>query len=169
MPQLPRSQPNFLLQSDLGNYTAPVVVVPETESERDNNSIVGDLVDMSPEPEQAPEIPPRMKTPPPLPPIDFDRLLKERDELIRHLQHEMEKLHQISRQTNHQKQEFENRMQEEVARARSELSHTQEQLTNMRIEKQEIEMKLEAAESQSMEQRKITVEIIFLRFPFIPY
>lgn len=163
VPKLPRNQPNFLVQSDLGNYTAPVVVVPETESERDNNSIVGDLVDMSPEPEPpAPEIPPRSKTPPPLPPIDFDRLLKERDELIRHLQHEMEKLHQITKQSNYQKQELENRMHEEVAKARSELSQTQEQLTNTRIEKQEIEMKLEVAESQSLEQRELTVTLFFL-------
>lgn len=162
VPKLPHNQPNFLVQSDLGNYTAPVVVVPETESDNNSiaSSIVDNLVDMSPEPEsqaQAPEIPPRMKTPPPLPAIDFDRLLKERDELIRHLQQELEKLHHITRHTTQEKHQLENRMQEEIARARSELNHTREELTNMRIEKEEIELKLEAAESQSMEQRELTV------------
>lgn len=159
VPKLPHEQPNFLLQSDLGNYTAPVVVVPETES--DNNSIVDNLVDTSPEVATPPELPPRSKTPPPLPAIDFDRLLKERDELIRHLQKEVEKQHYMTRQATMEKQEIESRVQEEVAKVRSQLNQTQEELANTKIEKQEVELKLETAISKSIE-RKILIK----RFKF---
>lgn len=160
VPKLPHEQPNFLLQSELGNYTAPVVVVPETES--DTSSVVDNLVDTSPDVATPPELPPhsRAKTPPPLPAIDFDRLLKERDELIRHLQgslqQEIEKQHHMTRQLTMEKQDIENRVYEEVAKIRSQLDHSQNELANIKMEKQEVELKLESAVSQSIERKSIS-------------
>ena len=122
---MPSNPPNFLLQSDLGNYTAPVVVVPQ-DNDSDTNSIVENLVDTSPQP----EIPQRNKTPPPLPSIDFDRLLKERDELIRHLQHEVESNQRAVRAAAMEKQEYENKVQEHFAKVNQELSQTQHELTH---------------------------------------
>lgn len=132
VPSLPSNPPNFLVQSDLGNYTAPVVVVPQETNESDTSSIVGDLVDTTVEPE--PELPPRYKTPPPppLPSIDFDSLLKERDEMIRHLQHEMEKQNQHIKMSAAEKREYEGHVQEHVAKINSELTDTRNELTNLR-------------------------------------
>lgn len=91
VPSLPNTQPNFLVQSDLGNYTTPVVVIPQ---EQDNVSVMSEsLVDTSAPP--TPVLPPRTRsnpTPPPLPPaIDHDKLLMERDDLIKHLQTEIQR------------------------------------------------------------------------------
>jgi huntingtin interacting protein 1 len=129
VPQLPQNPPNFLLQSDLGNYTAPVVVLPQ-DAESDTNSIVENLVDTTSPPE--PEVPPRSKTPPPLPSIDFDRLLKERDELIRHLQQEVENNQQSLRRAAAEKEEYGNKVQEHFAKVNQELSQTKQELTNIR-------------------------------------
>lgn len=134
VPHLPTSQPNFLMQSDLGNYKAPVVVLPQ-EVQEDAISIVENLVDMSAPPEQhEPELPPRSQTPqaPPLPSIDFDRLLKERDEIIRHLQHDNEKQQRIARTFAYEKSEVENQMREHMAKLSSELTDAQNELSNMR-------------------------------------
>jgi huntingtin interacting protein 1 len=144
VPSLPSNPPNFLLQSDLGNYTAPVVVVPQESNDSETSSVVGDLVDTS---VHEVEMPRTTKTPPPLPSIDFDRLLKERDELIRHLQNEIEQQQQISRSTVMEKREYESRVQEHFAKINSELTQTRNELSNMRIEKDEIELKMQSAPS----------------------
>jgi huntingtin interacting protein 1 len=90
VPVLPKTQPNFMLQSDLGNYTAPVVVMPESDTFSESDLVEENLVDtaMPPEDQQpppVPELPARHRSPPP---PDFDKLLTERDNLIRHLQSE---------------------------------------------------------------------------------
>lgn len=117
VPSLPSQPPNFLVQSDLGNYTAPVVVVPQdtndTNDANDNNSFVENLVDTSPSVPE-PELPPRSKTPPPLPSIDFDKLIKERDELIRHMQHEVQQHQQIVKQSVVEKREYEHRISQQI-------------------------------------------------------
>lgn len=160
VPSLPGNPPNFLVQSDLGNYTAPVVVVPQESNEPDNTSVVGDLVDTTaPEP----PLPPRSKTPPPLPSIDFDALLKERDAVLRQMQQEMERQRQIIKESTAEKREYEGHVQEHVAKINAELSQTRNELTHMRkslkmfhstkyswnilsgIEKQEMELKLQSA------------------------
>lgn len=102
------------------------------DTESDSNSIVENLVDTSSPVEPEPELPPRNKTPPPLPSIDFDRLLKERDELIRHLQQEMEKHQQMFRNVAMEKREYENQVQEHVAKINQELSQARNELTNTR-------------------------------------
>lgn len=92
VPKLPESPPNFLMQSDFGNYTAPIVVMPE------ESPVVEDLVDTnsvstnaaSPPAPVQPELPPR-PTPAPTPTIDFEKLIQERDNLIQHLQMELER------------------------------------------------------------------------------
>lgn len=95
VPILPVNPPNFLVQSDLGNYQTPVVVIPR---DSDQESVVDNLVDTSAPP--TPVLPPRPRSnptpPPPVPQppsIDHEKLIQERDELIRHLQTE------LSRQT----------------------------------------------------------------------
>lgn len=158
VPSLPSAPPNFLVQSDLGNYTAPVVVVPqEPESnDGDNNSIVENLVDTS---LAEPELPPRSKTPPPLPTVDFDNLLKERDELIRHLQHELERQQQVLRSSTAEKRNYEGQVQEHVAKMNSELSQTKSELTNLRLEKEEMELKMQSAPILEREYNFIIINV----------
>lgn len=158
VPSLPGQPPNFLVQSDLGNYTAPVVVVPQESNEPDNNSIVDNLVDMEPEPTPAP----RAKTPPPLPSIDFDALLKERDEMIRQMQREVERHQQMSRQAEADKREYESRVQEHVAKINSELSDAKQEASNIRFEKEELELKLQSA--PSLERKRESYVFNWMRF-----
>lgn len=103
--------------------------MPQETNEPDNASIVENLVDTS---LVAPELPPKTKTPPPLPQIDFDALLKERDLLIRQMHQEIEKQQQVMRQTAAEKNEYENRVQEHVAKINAELTQTRSNLSNMR-------------------------------------
>lgn len=67
-----------------------------------------------------------------MPSIDFDRLLKERDELIRHLQQEMERHQQMNHSIAIEKREYENKVQEHVAKLNQELLQTRNELTNTR-------------------------------------
>lgn len=90
IPKLPESAPNFSSQVDFGEYRAPVVVMPEEvmEPEPDTNLVVDDLVEVIPQPvvrepvQQAPSQPP---------PVDFEQLLRDRDDLIMHLQTEIDR------------------------------------------------------------------------------
>lgn len=92
VPKLPDSAPNFSSQVDFGEYQAPVVVMPEEVIEPD---LVENLVDVnmsSPQhsaPEQ--EAPVHRQPPPPPPQVDFDRLIRDRDDLIMHLQTEIDR------------------------------------------------------------------------------
>lgn len=149
-------------------FLAPVVVVPQETNEPDNASTVENLVDTSLV--APPDLPPKTKTPPPLPQIDFDALLKERDGLIRILHQEIEKQQQVMRQTAAEKNEYENRVQEHVAKINSELTQARSNLSNMRkiifrsvssckitnifsgIEKEELDLKLQSA--PSLERKK---------------
>lgn len=93
VPKFPDTQPNFLQQSDLGNYTAPVVVMPDAEPVEEADISVNNLVDTTapvPVPVPIPVVPPR--PPAPQPTVDYERIIQERDEMIRHLQGEVEKL-----------------------------------------------------------------------------
>ena len=142
VPLLPSTPPNFLEQSDLRDYTAPIVVVPQ-EREQDSDSIsevssvVENLVEI-----QAPPTPPRTHHPQPLPPpIDFDRLLLDRDDLIKHLQSEIMRHNSMNQTLKHEQSRF----QEQLARLHYELTNVQNDHSSLRIQKQELEMKLDAA------------------------
>ncbi|XP_063708140.1 huntingtin-interacting protein 1 isoform X4 [Culicoides brevitarsis] len=148
VPKLPENPPNFLMQSDFGNYTAPVVVMP------DESPVVEDLVDTnfvapvshSPPPAQQPELPPR-PTPPAsaTPSIDFEKLIQERDNLIQHLQMELERKTKFIQKASHEQREQQLKIEEHIANLASELSQAKEEMTNMRIEKQELELRAQTA------------------------
>lgn len=101
VPKLPELAPNFGSQTDFGEYQAPVVVVPEPppEPEPELEPMVSNLVDTDPPPpplpsrEQYPEHSSRQHAaPPPTPAVDFERIIHDRDDLIRHLQTEVDRL-----------------------------------------------------------------------------
>lgn len=113
IPSLPPNPPNFLIQGELVNFTSPNDVVVQEANGSNSNSLIDfvdvDLIDTSLPLE--PESPHKSKTPPPLPSIDFDRLLKERDEVISQMQHEMEKNEESLQDLTAEKQEYENLVQ----------------------------------------------------------
>jgi huntingtin interacting protein 1 len=137
VPSLPSSPPNFLVQSDLGNYIPPVVVVNSQDS--DANSVVENLVDTS-----QPEMPVMVKTPPPLPSIDFDTLLKERDEMIRNQRVEIDHQQKIMERMTQQQLELrgqEQYAQEKLATLSFELTETKNNFAE--VEKQDLEVKIQ--------------------------
>jgi huntingtin interacting protein 1 len=128
VPSLPSQPPNFLIQSDLGNYVAPVVVVATQDA--DNTSMVENLVDTS-----QPEMSVMVKTPPPLPSIDFDSLLKERDQVIRNQREEISHQQKIMERMTQQQLELrtqEQNVQEKLATISFELTETKNELMSLR-------------------------------------
>lgn len=89
VPKLPEKAPNFGSQVDFGSYTAPVVVIPEQEPE-EPEPIVDNLVDMAAVRE--PEPVPHVTAEPPTPTVNFEQIIRQRDDLIQHLQLEVERM-----------------------------------------------------------------------------
>lgn len=85
VPKLPENAPNFSSQVDFGAYTPPVVVIPEQDPEP--------LLDMSmPTSSSTPSLQDDSPQDPPTPTVNFEQLIRERDELILHLQTEVDRL-----------------------------------------------------------------------------
>lgn len=144
VPKLPESPPNFLMQSDFGNYTAPVVVMPEepqTPTEEEPVA-VSDLVDTAPEPPpRIPIIQPREEPPA----VDFEKLIQERDGLIQHLQSEIERMSKYLKTSTVEQRENHARFEQKLSNLNTELINTREELTNLRIQKEELELKAQSA------------------------
>lgn len=85
IPRIPDTAPNFMSRSDFGSYIPPIVVVPEPEPD----PVVDNLVDTS-EPVVIREEAVAVQSSPPEP--DVREILKQRDELIQHLQYENDRL-----------------------------------------------------------------------------
>lgn len=82
VPKLPDHAPNFSSQVDFGAYQPPVAVVPEPDEQ---------LVDMTMPSNSAPSQDDSPQEPP-IPTVNFEHLIRERDELILHLQTEVDRL-----------------------------------------------------------------------------
>lgn len=90
VPKLPEVAPNFSSQVDFGSYTAPVVVIPE-EPEPEPEPIVDNLVDMSAD-RVIETVAPVSAEPPPTPAVNVEQIIRERDDLIQHLQMEVDRV-----------------------------------------------------------------------------
>lgn len=142
VPKLPENPPNFLIQSDFGNYTAPVVVMPdETQNHNDEEMSVQELIDTSDSP---PEPPPR-DVPPEPPAVDFEKVIQDRDNMIMHLQSEIQKLSSLLKRASVDHREQQSRIEDQYNLLQSELLQTREELTNLRIMKEELELKAQTA------------------------
>ncbi|XP_055701906.1 huntingtin-interacting protein 1 isoform X2 [Phlebotomus papatasi] len=149
VPQLPPHAPNFSSQVDFGEYQAPVVVIPNSEPEPEVEEFVDNLVDMSMQ-QQA------VQPPPPQPSIDFEKLIIERDELIRHLQLEVERLGRSLKSSSVENRELQSRFEEQLTAMNSELSQAQEEMELIKAEKEELEMKAQTA--PTLEQKAMAEE-----------
>lgn len=91
VPKLPEKAPNFSSQVDFGSYTAPVVVIPEQEAEEpEPEPLVNNLVDMGAVREVENVAP--VAAEPPTPTVNFEQIIRERDDLIQHLQMEVDRI-----------------------------------------------------------------------------
>lgn len=82
VPKLPENAPNFSSQVDFGAYQPPVVVVPEPDEP---------LLDMSMPTNSAPSQDDSPQDPP-TPTVNFEQIICDRDDLILHLQTEIDRL-----------------------------------------------------------------------------
>lgn len=90
VPKLPEKAPNFGSQVDFGSYTAPVVVIPQEPEEPEPEPVVDNLVDMSAAHQL--ETAPHVSAEPPAPTVNFENIIRERDDLIQHLQLEVDRM-----------------------------------------------------------------------------
>uniref|UniRef100_A0A7G3ACX7 Putative actin-binding protein n=1 Tax=Lutzomyia longipalpis TaxID=7200 RepID=A0A7G3ACX7_LUTLO len=152
VPQLPSHAPNFSSQVDFGEYQAPVVVIPDQEPEPDVEEFVDNLVDMTMQQQRPHEV----EQPPPPPAVDFEKLIIERDELIRHLQLEVDRLGRTVKSCNVENRELQTRFEEQMATMHSELAQAQDEMELIKMQKEELELKAETA--PTLEQKAIAEE-----------
>lgn len=149
VPRLPDNAPNFSSQVDFGAYTPPVVVIPEPEPE-----VVNNLVDMS-IPGAAAAAADDSPQEPVQPPINFDDIIRDRDELIMHLQSEVERLAKNLKAAALHKRDEHAQYAETIASLNSQLSDAHEELTNMRFIKEELELKAQSVEKAQAEEERL--------------
>uniref|UniRef100_A0A1Q3FJE9 Putative actin-binding protein n=1 Tax=Culex tarsalis TaxID=7177 RepID=A0A1Q3FJE9_CULTA len=153
VPKLPDAQPNFEQQSDLGNYQAPVIVMPDSDpADNDVESVVSDsLIDTTEAAPPIPELPnhhhnkqhqPAAQKPQIL---ELERILRERDDLIRHLQMEIERLSNYVKSLTIEQRDVQHRLEDQIAQLNSHLTQAQGELSNLRIQKEELELRAQTA------------------------
>lgn len=126
-----------------------MVVIPEPEPE-----IVNNLVDMSipSAAASAADDSPQDQQPPP---INFEDILRDRDELIMHLQSEVERLAKNLKAAAIHKRDEHAQFEEHIASLNSQLSDAHEELTNMRFIKEELELKAQNVEKLQVEEERL--------------
>lgn len=152
VPKLPENAPNFSSQVDFGAYTPPVVLVPDPEPEPS----VDNLVDMS-MPATTSASTPTDDSPqePTIPVINFEQIIRDRDELVLHLQTEVERLAKNLKAAALHKRDEHAQYEEAIASLNSQLSDAHEELTNMRFIKEELELKAQSVEKALAEEEKL--------------
>uniref|UniRef100_A0A1Q3FLM3 Putative actin-binding protein n=1 Tax=Culex tarsalis TaxID=7177 RepID=A0A1Q3FLM3_CULTA len=156
VPKLPDAQPNFEQQSDLGNYQAPVIVMPDSDpADNDVESVVSDsLIDTTEAAPPIPELPHHhhnhhqqsAAAPAQTPQIlELERILRERDDLIRHLQMEIERLSNYVKSLTIEQRDVQHRLEDQIAQLNSHLTQAQGELSNLRIQKEELELRAQTA------------------------
>uniref|UniRef100_A0A1Q3FL40 Putative actin-binding protein n=1 Tax=Culex tarsalis TaxID=7177 RepID=A0A1Q3FL40_CULTA len=153
VPKLPDAQPNFEQQSDLGNYQAPVIVMPDSDpADNDVESVVSDsLIDTTEAAPPIPELPNHhhnnhQQSAAPQPQIvELERILRERDDLIRHLQMEIERLSNYVKSLTIEQRDVQHRLEDQIAQLNSHLAQAQGELSNLRIQKEELELRAQTA------------------------
>lgn len=179
VPKLPESAPNFGSQVDFGSYTAPVVVIPEPdpEPEPEPEQVVDNLVDMSDFHVEQQQVQQQQHYQSQQTPshsnggssttdgstsaatnnaqlIDLKRIVQDRDELIRHLQMEVDRLGKCMKSLTIQSRDEQAGLEQQVATLNSQLSDAHESLTNLRFVKEELELKAQSTEKLLVEEER---------------
>ncbi|XP_055383764.1 huntingtin-interacting protein 1 isoform X2 [Condylostylus longicornis] len=166
VPKLPENAPNFSSSVDFGSYIPPVVIVPEPEAS-EPDPFVDNLIDISqnnhhnnqeqnhsmastPEPLISPTNQSQLQqSPPPQQPtsvnINFEKILQDRDNLIRELQIEIERLGKILKSMTIQHRDEIKELEEQIERLNIKLTGTETELEQMKLKNDELEMKAQTA------------------------
>lgn len=128
-----------------------MVLVPDADPE----PTVANLVDMS--------IPTAAASTPtddspqeaPTPVINFEQIIRDRDDLILHLQTEVDRLAKNLKAAALHKRDEHAQYEEHIASLNSQLSDAHEELTNMRFIKEELELKAQSVEKAQAEEEKL--------------
>ncbi|XP_037038849.1 huntingtin-interacting protein 1 isoform X2 [Bradysia coprophila] len=152
VPKLPEAAPNFSSQVDFGSYTAPVVVIPE-EPEPEPEPVVDNLVDMGAAREVETVAP--VAAEPPTPTVNFEQIIRERDDLIQHLQMEVDRIGKHLRTVSNEQRDNQAILEQQITSLHSQLNDAHEELVNMRFEKEELELKAQSAEKAQIEEEKV--------------
>ncbi|KAJ6648913.1 Huntingtin-interacting protein 1 [Pseudolycoriella hygida] len=153
VPKLPEKAPNFGSQVDFGSYTAPVVVIPEQPEEPEPEPVVDNLVDMSVVRDV--ETVPPVAAEPPKPTVNFENIIRERDDLIQHLQIEVDRMGKHLRIVTNEQRDAQAVLEQQITSLNSQLNDAHEELVNMRFQKEELELKAQSAEKAQIEEEKV--------------
>ncbi|XP_041774626.1 huntingtin-interacting protein 1-related protein isoform X6 [Anopheles merus] len=162
VPKLPEAPPNFQQQSDLGNYQTPVVVMPDSEpiDNEPEPPAIDNLIDTAEAIPPIPELPHannhhQLAAPAPVVPVaqvmELERLIQERDNIIRHLQMETQGLSNQLKAATSEQRDVQRRLEDQIATLNAQLTHSQGELTNLRFQKEELELRAQTA--PTLEQR----------------
>ncbi|XP_052896699.1 huntingtin-interacting protein 1-related protein isoform X2 [Anopheles moucheti] len=161
VPKLPEAPPNFEQQSDLGNYQTPVVVMPDSDpiDNEPEPPAIDNLIDTAEATPPIPELPHvnshHQQAAAPVVPVaqvmELERLIQERDDLIRHLQMETQRLSNHLKAVSIEQRDVQCRMEGQIATLNAQLTESQGELTNLRFQKEELELRTQTA--PNLEQR----------------
>ncbi|XP_035912484.1 huntingtin-interacting protein 1 isoform X5 [Anopheles stephensi] len=161
VPKLPEAPPNFEVQSDLGNYQTPVVLMPDSDpiDNEPEPPAIDNLIDTAEATPPIPELPhannhhQQSSTAPVTVPqvMELERLIQERDDLIRHLQMETQRLSNHLKAVSIEQRDVQCRMEDQIAALNAQLAQSQAELTNLRFQKEELELRAQTA--PTLEQR----------------
>uniref|UniRef100_A0A182LXA7 I/LWEQ domain-containing protein n=2 Tax=Anopheles culicifacies TaxID=139723 RepID=A0A182LXA7_9DIPT len=163
VPKLPEAPPNFEQQSDLGNYQTPVVVMPDSDpiDNEPEHPAIDNLIDTTEATPPIPELPhannhhQSAAAAAPVVPVaqvmELERLIQERDDLIRHLQMETQRLSNHLKAVSIEQRDVQCRMEDQIATLNAQLTQSQGELTNLRFQKEELELRAQTA--PNLEQR----------------
>jgi len=158
IPLLPETPPNFLVQSDLGRYKTPVIVLPpeDTGHPNDSDSVVdGNLVDMSDTSSVAGDL---VDLPHQNGSVSPD-VLAERDKLIEHLQQEIARLRIEIQKLIYEHQRIVDQLNEKIAELQVDLATKDSELLQERQLKEDLLQQTEVVSKfQETEQKAKTVE-----------
>ncbi|KAF5278472.1 hypothetical protein FQA39_LY05961 [Lamprigera yunnana] len=152
VPPLPEKPPNFLMQAELTNYITQEVVVPTEEDDPSEGNLVDTTdssFDQTDTPSQRSLSPAQM--PPPQAHIDA---IAERDNLIKHLQHELERLRFDNNRLSNDGMEMANKLHEQITHLETSLATKESELLQERQIKDDLFHQASAvAQSQDSEQK----------------
>lgn len=136
VPHLPEAAPNFTSKVDFGSYIPPVVVVPP---EPEPSPLVDNLVDMNNALEQN-----TMESEYSEKILSLENELKEKDDVMEHFKIELSELRNIMSSMHSSHQQDVHKLKEELLILNTELNDAKEYGINMRVLKDDLELKLKA-------------------------
>ncbi|KAK4876246.1 hypothetical protein RN001_012668 [Aquatica leii] len=155
VPPLPERPPNFLLQAELRTYVTQEVVVPSEEDDTSEANLVDttESFDQMDTPSQRSLSPALMQE---TQQAHIDSIA-ERDNLIRHLQHELERLRNDNNKLTRDNVDFQNKFHEQITLLETSLATKESELLQERQIKEDLFNQVSTV-AQSQDEQKVKEE-----------